>query len=80
MHQFLFYNEFIILLYMFRAQPCSSSGGKNCITQHLASSHPEDGRLMHRRIERPPAECDDARCCVIQFLPPDDEHGCARNM
>ena len=23
MHQFLFYNEFIILLYMFRAQLCS---------------------------------------------------------
>jgi len=31
-------------------------------------------------IGRPPAECDDARCCVIQFWPPDDEHGCARNM
>ena len=27
-----------------------------------------------------PAECDDARCCVIQFWPPDDEHGCACNM
>ena len=32
MHQFLFYNEFIIKLYMFRAQLCPSSGGKNCIT------------------------------------------------
>jgi len=25
-------------------------------------------------------QCDDASCCVIQFWPPDDEHGCARNM
>jgi len=31
-------------------------------------------------IGRPPAECDDARCCVIQLWPPDDGHSCARNM
>ena len=48
MHQFLFYTEFIILLYTFRAQPCSSPGGQNCITQHLASSHSASGRPMHR--------------------------------
>ena len=24
--------------------------------------------------------CDDTRCCIIQFLPPDDEHNSARNM
>jgi len=47
MHQFLFYDEFIILLYMFRAQPCSSSGGQNCIIQHLVSSHSAGGRPMH---------------------------------
>ena len=29
---------------------------------------------------RPPTECDDTRCCTIQFLPPDDEHNSARNM
>jgi len=39
MHQFLLYNEFIIHLYMLRAQLCPSSGGQNCITQHLTSSH-----------------------------------------
>jgi len=44
MHEFLFYNEFTIHLYMFRAQLCPSSGGKNCITQHLASSHSAGGR------------------------------------
>jgi len=39
MHKFLFYNKFIIYLYMFRALLCSSSVGKNCIIQHLVSSH-----------------------------------------
>ena len=24
--------------------------------------------------------CDDTRCCIIQFWPPDDEHNSARNM
>jgi len=48
MHQFLFYNEFIIILHMFRAHPCSSSGGQNCIIQHLASSTSAGGRPMHR--------------------------------
>ena len=28
----------------------------------------------------PPTECDDTRCCIIKFLPPDDEHNSARNM
>jgi len=31
MHKILFYNKFIIRLYMFRALLCSSSGGQNCI-------------------------------------------------
>ena len=35
MHKFLFYNRFIIFLYMFRALLCSSSGGQNWIIQHL---------------------------------------------
>jgi len=48
MHQFLYYNEFIVLLYMFRAQPCASSGGQNRITEHLALSHSAGGRPMHR--------------------------------
>ena len=47
MHQFLFYSEFIIHLYMFRAQLCSSSGGQTCITQHLSSPHSAGGRTMH---------------------------------
>jgi len=35
--KFLFYNKFIIHLYMFRTLLCSSSGGQNCIIQHLVS-------------------------------------------
>ena len=37
-HKFLFYNKFIIRLYMFRALLCSSSRGQNCIIQPLVSS------------------------------------------
>jgi len=44
-----FYNEFIIHLYMFQAQLFPSSGGQNCVTQHLASSHSAGGRPMHRK-------------------------------
>jgi len=50
---------------------CSSSGGQNCIIQHLVSSHtvggrPVDGTATYR--------CDDTKCCIIQFQPPGDEH------
>jgi len=53
--------------------PCTASG---IIT-------PIGGRPVHRVREdsplnlctgRPPTECDDTRCCIIQFWPPDDEH------
>ena len=33
MHKLLFYNKFIICLYMFQALFCSSSVGQNCIIQ-----------------------------------------------
>ena len=52
---------------------CSSSGGQNCIIQHLVSSHSVGGRPVHRLREdfsepytgRSPTECDDTRCCII---------------
>ena len=47
MHKILFYNKFIICLYMFRALLCSSSGGQNFIIQYLVSSHPVGGRPVH---------------------------------
>jgi len=75
MHKFLFYNKFIIFFYMFRALSCSSSGGQNCIIQHLVSSHSVGGRPVRRlredplnlRTGRPPTDCDDTRCCIKQF-------------
>ena len=43
---------------MFRILLCSSSGGQNCIIQHLVSSHSVGGRPVHRLradcIGRPP--------------------------
>ena len=48
----LFYNKFVIFLYMFRALLCSSSGGQNRIIQHLVSSlYPVVGRPVHRLRE-----------------------------
>jgi len=43
---------------------------------------PIGGRPMHRLREsslnlctgQPTTECDDTRCCIIQFLPADDKH------
>jgi hypothetical protein len=51
MYKFLFDSKFIIFLYMFRALLCSSSGGQNCIIQHLVSSHSVGGRLVRRLRE-----------------------------
>ena len=48
MHKLFFYFNFIIYLYMFRALLCSSSGGQNCIIQHLVSSHSVGGRPVHK--------------------------------
>jgi len=47
MHKILFYIKFIIWLYMFRALLCSSSGGQNCVIQHLVSSCSVGGRPVH---------------------------------
>jgi len=48
MHKILFYNKFIIFLYMFPAMLYSSSGGQNYIIQHLVSSHSVGGRPVNR--------------------------------
>ena len=59
---------------MFQALLCSSSGGQNCIIQHLVSSHyPVGGRAVQRLREDSlnlfqPVQrtatyrCDDTRC------------------
>ena len=70
MHKFLFYNKIIIFLYMFRALLRSSSGGQNCIIQHLVSSHSVGGRSVYRNS-----------CFIIRFLYSSTcfEHYCAHH-
>ena len=67
----LFYNKFSIWLYMFRALCAHHQEAK---LYYAASGiiTPVGGRPVHRSslnlcTERPPAECDDTRCCIIQF-------------
>jgi hypothetical protein len=77
---------------MFRAVPCSSSGGQIVLLQYLVSSLYVKGctvrRLraeyaestLNRRTVQPFTESDDTRCCNNTICPPEDEHGTARNM
>ena len=79
---------FIIILDMFRAVLCSSSGGQIVLLQPLVSS------LCKRTYSRLRADCsplstgilygrlesDDTRCCSDTICPPEDEHSTARNM
>ena len=57
---------------MFRAVPCSSSGGQ--IVLLLGQS------ALNRHTVRPFTESDDTRCCNNKICPLEDEQGTARNM
>ena len=46
---------------------CSSSEGQNCTMQSLVH-----GTATYR--------CDEARDCIVQFWPPDDEHLCSKHV
>ena len=54
---------------------CSSSGGQNCIIQHLVSSHTVGGRPVHRLREdlsqpvhgTATYRFDDTKSCIMQF-------------
>ena len=75
---------------MFRAVPCSSSGGQIILLQPLVSSLSVNGRTvcrlraqpaLNRHIVRPFTESDDTRGCNNNTnCPPEDEQGTARNM
>ena len=76
---------------MFRAVPCSSSGGKIVLLQPLVSSLSVNGRTVCRlRADCSPLSTDILYDCLqtvtipeavtIQFCPPEDEHSTARNM
>jgi len=69
---------------MFRAVPCSSSGGQIILLQHLVSSLPVNGRTV---CPSQPAystavytEIDDTRGCNNTICAPEDEQGTAGNM
>jgi hypothetical protein len=71
---------YIIVLDMFQAILCSSSGDQSALLQHLVSSFSVSGRTMHRCTVRPLTESDDTRCCNNKIWPPEDENSIARNM
>jgi len=64
MHKILFYNKFIIRHYMFRAL-CAHHQEVKVVLYNISSSLTLcTGTATYR--------CDDTRCCIIQFWPPDD--------
>jgi len=71
MHKFLFYNKFIILLYMFRAR-CAHHQEVKIVLYNIWYHHTETNEWS--KITKIKFQCDDTKCCIIQFLPPDDEH------
>jgi len=77
---------------MFRAVPCSSSGGQIVLSQPLVSSLSVNSRTVSRlradsadfalnlHTVRPFTESDDTRGCNNTICPPEDEQSTARNM
>jgi len=82
------YNTFIKILYVFRALPCSSSGGlrRNCIyMQHLVSSLSAGDCPVHLLNGEPDSHLQtvtilEAAYIQLRRRPPEDEQGNARNM
>ena len=54
---------------MFRALMCSSSGGQNCIIQHLVSSHSVGGRLVYRLREESSLNLCTGRPLICVMIP-----------
>jgi len=78
MHKFLFYNKFIIFLYMFRALCAHHQEVKivlYSIWYHDTCRWPSCAQVERRPVHGTATyRCDDTICCIIQFWPPDDEH------
>jgi len=76
---------YITILNMFRAAPCSSSGGQIVLLQPLVSSLTVNSRTVCRSARnlhtvRLFTESDDTRGCSNTICSPEDEQGAARNM
>ena len=66
------YNTFIKILYIFRALPCSSSGGlRRNFSSFLTGA--QDSHLQREIIQ-------EATCTQLRHRLPEDEQGNARNM
>jgi len=70
--KFCFTKSFISCLYMFRAHVLIIRRSKLCYTA--------SGIITPIRGCRATYRCDDTRCCVMQFWPPDDEHMCSKHV
>ena len=66
----------ITIFHMFRASPCSSSGGQIVLLQPLVSSLSVNNLHTVRLF----TEGDDTRGCSNTICPPEDEQRAARNM
>jgi len=54
-----------------------------CMPQHVSSTctyHQEVKIVLHSLWYHHTYRCDDTRCCLMQFLPPDDEHMCSKHV
>ena len=78
MHKILFYNKFIICLYVFRAL-CAHHQKVKIVLYNICYHHTSRWPSRPQVLSQPASgtvtyRCDDIRCYIIQFLPPDDEH------
>ena len=69
MHEFLFYNKFIIFLYMFRALYAHHQEAKLYYTASGIITLCRWPSSLNLCTVRPPTECDDAICYIIQCVP-----------
>ena len=87
MHKILFYKKFIICLYMFRALRAHLQEVKivlYSVWYHHTCRWPS-GAQVERGLSQTvhgtaTYRCDDTRCCIVQFWPPDDEHVCSTHV
>ena len=69
MHKILFYNKFIIFLYMFRALYAHHQEAKLYYTASGIITLCRWPSSLNLCTVRPPTECDDAICYIIQCVP-----------
>jgi len=65
---------------MFRAVPCSSSGGQIVLLQLLVSSLSVNSSALNLHTVRLFTQSDETKGCNNTICPPEDEQGTARNM